>query len=236
MKKTLRGNLSYANVISTLCLFLLVGGGTAFAASHLGKNSVGTKQLKKNAVTAVKLKKNAVTSAKIASGAVTGAKVASGSITGANINASTLGTVPNATNAANSATTNVVKGSHGTLSIGQQVTAFEYGPFKITVKCEPYNTTEIGLETIISSSTAGSAFSSWEDGGRNLGPTTPENEREIGSLNNSNSNGPYEYEGPSDTNVSASAANGQSFNAWMGEATEKDTNTCWYWLSANIIS
>jgi hypothetical protein len=47
--------LSYANVTSTLCLVLLVGGGTAFAASQLGKESVGTKQLKKEAVTPAKL-------------------------------------------------------------------------------------------------------------------------------------------------------------------------------------
>jgi hypothetical protein len=51
----LRGKLTYSNVISTVCLFLLVGGGTAFAASQLGKESVGTNQLKKAAVTPAKL-------------------------------------------------------------------------------------------------------------------------------------------------------------------------------------
>jgi hypothetical protein len=84
----LRGKLTYANVISTLCLFLLLGGG-AYAASHLSKNSVGTKQLKNNSVTAKKLK----------NGSVTGAKVLDGSLTGADIKASTLGTVPQASNA-----------------------------------------------------------------------------------------------------------------------------------------
>jgi Collagen triple helix repeat (20 copies) len=54
----LRGKLTYANVISTLCLVLLVGGGTAFAASEmLPKGSVGTKQLAKEAVTPAKLSK-----------------------------------------------------------------------------------------------------------------------------------------------------------------------------------
>lgn len=62
---------------------------TAFAASQLGKNSVGPKQLKKNAVTAAKVKKNAITAAKIKPGAVTGAKIDEGS----------LGTVPTAANA-----------------------------------------------------------------------------------------------------------------------------------------
>jgi hypothetical protein len=53
--KTLRGKLTYANVISTLCLFLVLGGASAFAATQLAKNSVGAKQLKKGAVTPAKL-------------------------------------------------------------------------------------------------------------------------------------------------------------------------------------
>lgn len=51
----LRGKLTYSNVISTLCLLLLLGGGTAYAATHLPKNSVGARQLKKGAVTPAKL-------------------------------------------------------------------------------------------------------------------------------------------------------------------------------------
>jgi hypothetical protein len=49
--KAIRGQLTYANIVSTLCLFLLLGGATALAAGQLGKNSVGTQQLKKNSVT-----------------------------------------------------------------------------------------------------------------------------------------------------------------------------------------
>jgi Collagen triple helix repeat (20 copies) len=56
--KRLGGKLSYANVVSTLCLVLLVGGGTAYAASEvLPANSVGTKQIKKEAITPAKLSK-----------------------------------------------------------------------------------------------------------------------------------------------------------------------------------
>ncbi len=51
--------LTYANVMASLAVFLVLGGATAIAA--LGKNTVGTKQLKNNAVTAKKVKKNAVT-------------------------------------------------------------------------------------------------------------------------------------------------------------------------------
>ena len=74
--------LTYANVVSTLCLFLLLGG-AAWAATSLPKNSVGTPQLK--------------------NGAVTGAKVKNGSLTGADIEASTLGQVPSAATAGTAA-------------------------------------------------------------------------------------------------------------------------------------
>ncbi|HET7122014.1 MAG TPA: hypothetical protein VFI17_12300 [Solirubrobacterales bacterium] len=58
--KSITGKLTYANVVSTLCLFLVLGGGAAFAATVvLPKNSVGTKQLKKAAVTPSKLNKAA---------------------------------------------------------------------------------------------------------------------------------------------------------------------------------
>jgi hypothetical protein len=80
--KALREKLSYANVISTICLFLLLGG-AAIAAVKLPKNSVGTKQLKNNSVTTAKIK----------NGAVTGPKV----------QLSTLGTVPSATSAGTAA-------------------------------------------------------------------------------------------------------------------------------------
>jgi hypothetical protein len=52
--------LTYANVISTLCLFLVLGGGAAFAASKLPKNSVGSKQIRKGAISPSKLSPAAV--------------------------------------------------------------------------------------------------------------------------------------------------------------------------------
>jgi hypothetical protein len=57
--KKLTASLTYANVVSTLCLFLLLGGGAAFAATQLPKNSVGAKQIRKGAVTQAKISKEA---------------------------------------------------------------------------------------------------------------------------------------------------------------------------------
>ena len=122
----LRKHLTYANVISTLALFLAVGGATAYAVSQLPKATVGARQLRPGAVTANKLRKNAVTAPKIkalavkngklaaaavsepklADGAVTGSKLANGSVTtakiaadavtGAQVDESGLGQVPSA--------------------------------------------------------------------------------------------------------------------------------------------
>jgi hypothetical protein len=85
--KQLRKRITYANVMSSIAVFLVLGG--AAVAAGLAKNSVGSKQLKKNAVTTAKLKNNAVTTAKIRNGAVTGAK----------LNLASVGKVPSATTA-----------------------------------------------------------------------------------------------------------------------------------------
>ncbi|MBS1889101.1 MAG: collagen-like protein [Actinobacteria bacterium] len=55
--KHLRSKLTYANVVASLALFVALAGGTAFAATQLGKESVGTRQLTKEAVTPSKLSK-----------------------------------------------------------------------------------------------------------------------------------------------------------------------------------
>jgi hypothetical protein len=55
MWSRVRSRLTYANVISSLALFLALAGGS-YAAINIPKNSIGAKQLKKNAVTSVKVK------------------------------------------------------------------------------------------------------------------------------------------------------------------------------------
>lgn len=96
----IRKRLTYANVMSSIAVFLILGGATAFAARKIGShqlkaNSVGTTKIKANAVTTRKIKKAAVTtiklrdgavkSEKLADGSVTTSKIASGAVTGAKI-------------------------------------------------------------------------------------------------------------------------------------------------------
>lgn len=52
----------------TLLAFIVLRSGGAYAASQLGKNSVGTKQLKKNSVTTARIRKQAITGAKVKDG------------------------------------------------------------------------------------------------------------------------------------------------------------------------
>jgi hypothetical protein len=88
--KQIRKRLTYANVMSSMAVFLVLGGATAIAAKQvLPKKSVGAKQLKSNAVTTAKIKKNAVTKAKIKNGSVDGSKIADGSVSGADLSADT---------------------------------------------------------------------------------------------------------------------------------------------------
>ena len=91
----IRKRLTYANVMSSIAVFLVLGGATAIAAKKIGSN-----EIKSNAITTGKIKKNAVTTAKIKNNAVTGAKV----------NESTLGQVPSALDATNAGNANTVGG------------------------------------------------------------------------------------------------------------------------------
>ncbi len=82
----IREHLTYANAMSSLAVFLVLGGGAAYAA-----NKIGTRQLRGASVTTTKIRKKAVTTSKIgvlavrsgriANGAVTGIKLADGAVT-----------------------------------------------------------------------------------------------------------------------------------------------------------
>jgi hypothetical protein len=75
----IRSNLSFANIISVIALFIALGG-ASYAAVTLPKNSVGAKQIKKNGVGASEIKRNAVGASEIKSNAVAGGDVKDGSI------------------------------------------------------------------------------------------------------------------------------------------------------------
>jgi hypothetical protein len=118
--KQIRKRLTYANVMSSIAVFLILGGATAFAAQK-----IGTKEIKANAITAGKIKKNAVTTAKIKNNAVNGAKV----------NESTLGTVPSAQNALSfSGTTQQLINYRSSAGAGA-TTIFSGGGLTITAAC-----------------------------------------------------------------------------------------------------
>jgi hypothetical protein len=136
----IRKRLTYANVMSSIAVFLVLGGATAFAASSLGRNSVGTKQLKRNSVTAAKIKKNAVTTAKLKNGAITGAKVKDQSLTGSDINLGTLGKVPSAASADNATNLTGFKVFSGRGANESVTTLLSTGQFEVVGLCDPAGT------------------------------------------------------------------------------------------------
>ncbi len=91
--KQIRSRLTYANVMSSIAVFLVLGG-AAFAASQLPRNSVGTKQLKRNAVTTAKIKKSAVNGSKIADGSITGVDINAGKTSFGHVVAKLRGSTP----------------------------------------------------------------------------------------------------------------------------------------------
>jgi hypothetical protein len=65
----LRGRITWANVVSSLALFVAIGG-VSWAAVTLPKNSVGGSKIKKNAVTGVKVKDKSLKPSDFAPGAL----------------------------------------------------------------------------------------------------------------------------------------------------------------------
>ena len=88
--KMIKAKLTYANVTSTLALFIALSGATAYAATKLPDRSVGEFQLRPGAVTAEKIRKNAVSAPKIKAQAVKQGKIANGSITAAKLTAGSV--------------------------------------------------------------------------------------------------------------------------------------------------
>jgi hypothetical protein len=109
--KQIRKRITYANVMSSIAVFLVLGGASAYAAKKIGSNeikgnSITTGKIKKEAVATAKIKKeavktskianNAVASAKLADNAVITAKIANDAVTGEKVKESSLSEVPKA--------------------------------------------------------------------------------------------------------------------------------------------
>jgi hypothetical protein len=133
--KSIRNRLTYANVMSSIAVFLVLGGATAFAASK-----IGAKQLQSNSVTTAKIKKNAVTNAKIKKDAVTGAKVKDQSLTGSDINLGTLGKVPSAASADNATNLTGFKVFSGRGANESVTPLLNTGQFEVVGLCDPAGT------------------------------------------------------------------------------------------------
>jgi hypothetical protein len=128
--KQIRKRITYANVMSSIAVFLVLGGGAAYAAKK-----IGTSEIKGNSITTGKIKKNAVTASKIKKNAITTAKIRNGAVTGAKINLATLGTVPSA-NTANVA--NSLAGQtpfYIRLGFGQTQTIASHGSVSLVANC-----------------------------------------------------------------------------------------------------
>jgi hypothetical protein len=94
MRQWLRSNLTYANVMATLAVFLVLGGGTAIASLIITDNS----QVASNTISGHKPPTGK--HANLFVGSVNGQDVADNTLGGADINESTLATVPSAANGA----------------------------------------------------------------------------------------------------------------------------------------
>ena len=151
----LRKRLTYANVMSSIAVFLVLGGATAFAAKKIGSNeiksnAITTGKLKKEAVAAAKIKKNAITTAKVKDGAIDGLKVKDGSLTGVDIDASTLGTVPLASKA--SKTDQIAKIFYAANEGSAKQTILSLGGLTVTAACDPGEDIQLEATTSVNHS------------------------------------------------------------------------------------
>ena len=157
--KQIRKRITYANVMSSIAVFLVLGGASAYAAKKIGSN-----EIQGNSITTGKIKKNAITSSKIKSNSITTAKIKNGAVTGPKVNVTNLGKVPSATNADNATnwsryfTSGIKKAS-----AGQTVTIFTVGPFTATGHCVDVGGGEVEAWTTLQTSQVGSSMSAYND-------------------------------------------------------------------------
>src|SRR6476619_1102939 len=104
MSQRIRSHLTFANVVSALCLFFVLGGGTAVALT--GSNTVQSDDLGPG---------SQVTAPDVATNAVNGTDIVNGSVAGADIAATALSKGRKVTSSCNPTSTTFV--DCGTLTI-----------------------------------------------------------------------------------------------------------------------
>jgi hypothetical protein len=226
--KQIRKRITYANVMSSIAVFLVLGGGAAYAAKKIGSN-----EIKGNSITTGKIKKNAVTSSKIKSNSITTAKIKNGAVTGPKVNVTNLAKVPSATNADNATnwsryfTTGIIKAS-----VGQDVQIFSIGPFTATGHCRDLGGDEFEAWTTLQTTQVGSSMSA-VDAAYYEADFDPGTEAELGenissSSPYSNDYGyPYYYVG-----FSASSADGKTMLSGLAtSAVHYYGAQCAFWAS-----
>jgi hypothetical protein len=145
--KQIRKRITYANVMSSIAVFLVLGGGAAYAAKKIGSN-----EIKGNSITTGKIKKEAVSASKIKKNSVTTAKIANGAVTGAKLNLGTIGAVPNAVHATSADNANTVGGQSATrifakLADGSgTATIANIAGFTITASCPNATNDRVRIE------------------------------------------------------------------------------------------
>jgi hypothetical protein len=192
----LRRRLTYANVMSTIAVFLVLGGAAAYAGSRVPKHSVGPRQLKTNAVTTPKLRRNAVTAQKIRNGAITNAKLGLGAVSATKIGPDAVNGASVADNSLSTADLSDVKplprmtlpaaaaaGFERARGAGPAAPPRNPGALSVYAKC--FTDSEEGRTWAIAyaaSAQPGSLLVSGADalaGGPFLNPATEENDREL---------------------------------------------------------
>jgi hypothetical protein len=89
VRQRLRSHLTYANVMATLAVFLVLGGG-AYAAFHLPRNSVRSKNIVNGSVGSADLRDNGVRGKDVLTGTIRSSDVGNGSLLSSDLKPGTL--------------------------------------------------------------------------------------------------------------------------------------------------
>jgi hypothetical protein len=156
MRQWIRSHLTYANVMSTMAVFLVIGGGTAFASYVVSSNSqigagtvsghkpptgkhaniiggsVAGKDLASGAVGGAKLAPDSVDGSKVLDGSLSGSDIANGSLGGAQVGDGSLSSADIQDNGLTGADI-----SEGTLAEVPSARVGGYGRSNSATTCDP---------------------------------------------------------------------------------------------------